>query len=236
MEPADAVDPADPADPAGSVAPAGSADSADFVVVLPAKPPAVGKSRLGAAAGERRHALAEAFALDTAAACLAARRVRGVLAVTDDAALGSRLVAKGCGAIPDGDASGLNPALRQGAAEAVRRWPGARPVAVLADLPALRPADLDAALGAVAEHLRRQPDAAAYVADAAGTGTVLYTASAHRFDPAFGAGSAAAHRAAGAWPVPGELRTLRHDVDDGDDLAAAVLIGVGPATARIASG
>ena len=44
-----------------------------FVVLLPVKPPARGKSRLEVDP-ERRRALAAAFALDTARACLAADR------------------------------------------------------------------------------------------------------------------------------------------------------------------
>ncbi len=202
-----------------------------FVVVLPAKPPARGKSRLSPGAGEAaRAALAEAFALDTAAACLAADRVEAVLAVTDDAGFAARLTAHGCAAIPDGDGSGLNAALRQGAAEAARRWPGRQSVALLADLPALRPADLDAALASLV------PGGASYVADADGTGTTLYTAPAGLFDPAFGPASARAHLVGGALPVPGDLATLRRDVDDVDDLRAAAALGLGAATRRAVAG
>ncbi|WP_246060629.1 2-phospho-L-lactate guanylyltransferase [Nocardioides dongxiaopingii] len=198
-----------------------------FVVVLPVKPPARGKSRLQRGLPDQgRRDLAEAFALDTAAACLASARVRAVLAVTDDAAFASRLGALGCAAIPDGDGSGLNAALRQGVAEAVRRWPDAQPVALLADLPALRPGDLDAALDALV------PGGPSYVADADGTGTVLYTAPHDQFDPAFGEGSARAHEVGGALAVRGDLASLRRDVDDVEDLVTALAIGVGPETLR----
>lgn len=201
----------------------------DYVVVLPVKPPALGKSRLRGLPDERRRDLAEAFALDTAAACLAATSVHAVLAVTDDAAFAARLGAAGCTCVPDG-ASGLNEALRQGAAEAVRRWPGRVPVAVLADLPALRPADLDAALASLV------PGGASYVVDAAGTGTTLYTAALEEFDPAFGVDSATAHQVSGALAVRGELVSLRRDVDDLDDLRSAAALGLGPATTRAAAG
>lgn len=200
----------------------------NFVVVLPVKPPALGKSRLLGPDDAQRRGLAEAFALDTAAACLAASAVHAVLAVTDDAAFAARLTAAGCACIPDGG-DGLNGALREGAAEAVRRWPGRQPVALLADLPALRAADIDAALAALV------PGGASYVADAAGSGTTLYTAPVEEFAPEFGIDSALAHRDAGALAVPGELATLRRDVDDLDDLRAAVALGVGPATSAAAA-
>jgi 2-phospho-L-lactate guanylyltransferase len=199
----------------------------DYVVVLPVKPPARGKSRLQGLSDERRRDLAEAFALDTAAACLASDSVHAVLVVTDDAALASRLSAIGCGTVPDaGD--GLNGG--QGAAEVARRWPGTQPVALLADLPALRPTELDAALAALV------PGGPSYVADAEGTGTTLYTAPYDEFDPAFGLDSATAHLVGGGLAVRGELLSLRRDVDDLDDLRAAVALGVGPETARAASG
>jgi 2-phospho-L-lactate/phosphoenolpyruvate guanylyltransferase len=197
-----------------------------YVVVVPVKPPAFGKSRLVGLDDAVRRDLAEAFALDTAAACLAAGRVAEVLVVTDDARLATRLAALGCTCVPDGDSRGLNPALRQAVAEAGRRWPGLLPAAVLADLPALRPADLDAALTAAA------PGGAWFVADADGTGTTLYTSPTGEFDPAFGADSAHAHRVGGALELPGELASLRRDVDDLDDLHAAAALGLGPETAR----
>src|SRR3954464_12770886 len=116
-----------------------------YVVLLPVKPPARGKSRLEIDPARRR-GLAAAFALDTARACLAAERVAAVLAVTDDARFADDLRSAGCATIPDGVPGDLNESLRLAAAEAHRRWPDARPVAVCADLPSLRPADLDAAL------------------------------------------------------------------------------------------
>lgn len=199
-----------------------------YVVVLPVKPPARGKSRLDVA-DERRHVLAEAFALDTAAACLAAPSVRAVLAVTDDARLAATLSAIGCEAVPDaGD--GLNGALREGAAVAAHRWPDLQPVALLADLPALLPADLEAALATLV------PGGASYVVDAEGTGTTLYTAPPAEFDPAFGEDSAIAHQVSGALAVRGDLITLRRDVDDLDDLREAATLGLGPATTLAADG
>ena len=118
---------------------------------------------------------------------------------------------------------GLNNALREGATLAAARWPEDGVAALVGDLPALRPEDLDEALATAAHHPR------AYVADAAGTGTTLLTAGPRtELLPEFGAGSAARHaRTATALPAGSGLR---QDVDTAEDLAAAAVIGLGPAT------
>jgi 2-phospho-L-lactate/phosphoenolpyruvate guanylyltransferase len=193
------------------------------VVLVPVKPPSVGKSRLGLPA-ELRRELAVAFALDTVSACLATPGVDAVLTVTDDAAFSQRVAALGCDSVPDGVAGDLNACLRLAAAEAARRWPRLSPVAVCADLPALRPGDLGSALGAVSAR------APSFVADAAGTGTTMYAAPHDSFDPRFGPGSRAAHLQAGAVAVEGDLVSLRQDVDDLDDLRRVLRLGVGAHT------
>ena len=73
----------------------------------------------------------------------------------------------------------------------------------------------------------------AYVSDADGVGTTLYTAAVGDFAPRFGDGSREAHDEAGAWPVPGPLATLRRDVDSIDDLRAATRLGLGPRTTTV---
>ena len=201
-----------------------------FVVLVRVKPPARGKSRLVGLDDDARRTFAAAFALDTVAACLTAGRVGAVLAVTDDAAFSAELRSLGCATIPDGVSEDLNASLRLAAAEAGRRWPDLRPVALCADLPALRPTDLDDALDRAA---RLPDDEPAHVVDADGTGTTLYTARPDRFDPRFGHASAAAHGEAGT-ALPGDLPTLRRDVDDLDDLDAAAALGLGPRTAAVA--
>lgn len=195
--------------------------SASYVVLLPVKPPAQGKSRLEGDPARRR-ALAAAFALDTARACLAAGSVTAVLAVTDDARFADQLRAVGCETIPDGVAGDLNESLRLASAEARRRWPEATPVAVCADLPALLPADLDAALESV--------DGMAFVADQDEVGTTLYTAPYDVFAPRFGHRSRQAHLDTGAREINGDLRSLRRDVDDAAGLAAATTLGLGAHT------
>ncbi|MCK5929968.1 MAG: 2-phospho-L-lactate guanylyltransferase [Nocardioides sp.] len=200
-----------------------------YAVVVPVKPPARGKSRLVGIADGAREELAAAFALDTVTACLAAERVGAVLVATDDARFSAALAATGAPCIPDGDSSDLNATLRQTAAEARRRWPAMRPVALCADLPALDPADLDAALGSPV----LAGGVAGFVADAAGIGTTLYSASWEVFDPRYGEGSRLAHLDAGAVEVTGPLTTLRRDVDDLPDLQAAAALGVGGHTRRV---
>lgn len=194
------------------------------VVIVPVKPPAVGKSRLADLPGGQRHELAAAFALDTAAAALRTDGVLAVLAVTDDHRLAAQLRSIGCEVIPDGTTDDLNATLVQAAAEVVRRWPGAHAVALCADLPGLVPAELRAVLDAL-------PDTgAAFLRDRLGTGTTLYAADPATFDPRFGTGSAAAHLAAGAREIDASAPSVRADVDDLADLNAALVAGVGPCT------
>ena len=196
-----------------------------YVVLLPVKPPARGKSRLVGIESHERADLARSFALDTAESCLAAARVGAVLVITDDSFFAADVARLGAAVIPDGVSGDLNETLVQGAREARRRWPELRPAALCGDLPALRSADLDAALATASGF------GAAYVEDAAGGGTTLYTAPHDRFRPAFGPGSAAAHRDGGAHPLEGDLHSLRHDVDTLEDLEAVRRLGLGPRTA-----
>lgn len=201
--------------------PATAPDS--YAVLLPVKPPGSGKTRLGDLPRDR---LAAAFALDTATACLAASSVARVLVVTDDASFASSLSEIGCEAIPDGVSGDLNASLSLAATEAVRRWPDLVPVALCADLPALTPDDLDTALS-------QRPGRPRFVADASGEGTTLYTAPPDEFAPQFGSQSAERHRYGGAHAIDGPLVRLRRDVDDADDLAAAVRLGVGSHTTSV---
>jgi 2-phospho-L-lactate guanylyltransferase len=199
-----------------------------YVVLVPVKPPAVGKSRLaGLDGGAARRRLAESFAQDTVRACLRASAVGQVLVVTDDAQFSYVLSALGCAAIPDGVSGDLNGTLRQAAAEAQRRWPDLLPVAVCADLPALRTDDLDEVLGGL------DTTRPSFVPDAAGVGTTLYVAGHDEFDPHFGPESRAAHLASGARELTDAPASVRRDVDDPADLAEAVTLGVGPSTAVV---
>ncbi len=196
-----------------------------FAVVVPVKPVARAKSRLASLGDAARRELVAAFAADTVAAALQCPAVGLVLVVTDEVPLARAFDDLGVLTVPD--SGELNETLAQGAAEALRRAPHLRPVALCADLPALRTEDLDAALAAAPD------DVPSFVADAAGIGTTLYTApDLARFVPRFGPASRAAHLAAGAVELPaGTAGSLRHDVDTPEDLEAARALGLGPRTA-----
>ena len=196
-------------------------------VVVPVKRLRLAKSRLYAVGRPRpeHEELALCLALDTVAAALAAGTVRRLFVVTDDPAARAAMAAAGAWVLPDEPNAGLNPALAHGAAAARRRSARDGVALVSADLPALRPAELDAALAAAAEH------DAAFVADARGTGTTLLaTAPGRPVTPRYGQASAAAHRAAGAVELTGDWPSLRNDVDTAADLRTAAELGLGPAT------
>ena len=199
-------------------------------LVIPVKVLAQAKSRLTGLAGARRPELALALAADTVAAAVGCREVAAVIVVSDDPAATAELTGLGARVVPDEPDDGLNPALVHGAAVASALRPGAATGALAADLPALRPAELSRALGAAAGW----PEA--FVPDAAGSGTTLYTAAPGRsFQPRFGPGSRRRHRSAGVTEldltdVPG----LRRDVDTAADLSSAAGLGLGPRTAAIA--
>lgn len=178
--------------------------SSSWTIVVPVKGTADAKSRFGDDA--RRLALAEAMALDTVEAAL---QVAPVLVVGGPGAaafalLGARVLLEHAG-------DGLNGAI----ARALSTIDGSAAV-LLADLPALRPDDLEPAL---VENIM--------VADADGTGTTLITGRV----PAFGAGSRARHAALGYReldlpPTSG----LRLDVDSPAALAAIPPERLGPRT------
>jgi 2-phospho-L-lactate guanylyltransferase len=200
-------------------------------VLMPVKVLARAKSRLAGLAGPRRGDLALALACDTVTAVLGADAVARVIVVTDDQVATAALTALGALVVPDEPRDGLNAALRYGAAYAAARWPADGTAALSADLPALRPEQISRALRAAAAA------ATAFVADAAGDGTTLYTAvPGAAFRPSFGLASRARHATGGAVElalagVPG----LRRDVDTPSDLRRAVTLGLGPHSAPLAA-
>ncbi|TWD75423.1 2-phospho-L-lactate guanylyltransferase [Kribbella amoyensis] len=203
---------------------------APWILVIPVKRTAIAKSRLAAAYPQHRPELARAFAADTTAAALASPLVAAVLVVTDDPVVATDVTAAGAKVLPDVPAAGLNEALEHGAAAAAAEYRGHGVVALSADLPALRPAELTAALAAcVADR--------SFVVDLPGTGTTLLAARPGvELDPRFGVGSALAHQASGAVPLGlTAIDSVRRDVDTAADLAHAVQLGVGPRTADVMS-
>jgi 2-phospho-L-lactate guanylyltransferase len=202
-----------------------------WTLVVPVKPLARAKSRLSGPAGAHRERLALAIAADTVSAVLRASRVEGVVVVTDDPVAAPELAALGAMVVRDEPDSGLNPALVHGACQVRRLAPASAVGALSADLPSLRPAELDRALDAASA----APNA--FVPDTAGVGTTLYTARPDAgFSPAFGVDSRARHRASGARELAlDDVPSIRRDVDTIDDLRAALELGVGPRTASVAA-
>ncbi|MET8277522.1 2-phospho-L-lactate guanylyltransferase [Micromonospora sp. NPDC005174] len=199
-----------------------------WTVVVPVKRLTEAKSRLrGGLPGVPHEELALALAADTLRAVLACPAVAEVLVVTDDPRVARATRAAGARTLADVPEAGLNGAFRHGAAQTPARWVAG----LTADLPALRPDELAAALLAT----QRGPEGVRrFVADAPGTGTVLLAAPPGvDLDPRFGVGSAVAHEASGALPLTGDWPSLRRDVDTAEDLAAAARLWVGPRTAAL---
>ncbi|WP_232831902.1 2-phospho-L-lactate guanylyltransferase [Nocardiopsis sp. FIRDI 009] len=184
------------------------------------------KSRLARAVGPLRGDLALAVACDTVAAALACPAVASVFVVTDDDRARDALAALGAVVVGGEPGTGLNPALRHGAAVARRRLPGFGVCALSADLPALRPEELGRVLTAAAGQRR------SFLPDAPGVGTTaLASAPGAPFLPAFEGASRARHLASGARElVVPDVDSVRRDVDTPEDLRAAVRLGVGART------
>lgn len=197
-------------------------------VLVPLKRGPAAKTRLrGATAGPEEHErLVRAIQLDTLDALLAATEeplLAGVFVVTD------RLTAPlptGVEVLAD-PGGGLNAALASSAAELSRRYPDDAIVAIVGDLPALRPQEL-------IEVLRAAPATGrSFVRDAEGTGTTLLAAGiGQRLQPAFGIDSARRHLLSGALELDAGL-SVRADVDGAEDLHRCLLLGAGALTSRL---
>jgi 2-phospho-L-lactate guanylyltransferase len=197
----------------------------DWTAVIPVKRLSAAKSRLRGAVPAARHAdLALAMVRDTVSAVLAGSAVAELLVVTDDPQAAAAVTELGARVVPDRPGADLNAAMRFGADEAAGLD---RHRAVLAgDLPALRPEQLDAALAAATGR--------SFVADAAGSGTVLLAAPPGvPLEPHFGIGSAVAHAASGAKALDGDWPGLRQDVDTPADLALVLALGAGQHTCAL---
>ncbi|TFC26059.1 2-phospho-L-lactate guanylyltransferase [Cryobacterium sp. TMT1-3] len=211
-----------------------------WVVVVPVKGSVGAKSRLRGVPG--RAALADAFALDTVAALVAASAVEYVFVVTGNARLGELLTELGAIVVPEDPAAEtwaetwaetgqarLNAAIEQGLAAARQTCPQANLAVMTGDLPALRPADLETGFALAAAHPRSM------VADAEGVGTTtLFARAGVALTPRFGLDSRAVHEAAGhvVLALPASS-SLHRDVDTAADLAAARALGLGPHTSAL---
>lgn len=202
-------------------------------LVVPVKRLVAAKRRLRDPSGDpvAHTRLALALTLDTVAAARSAGRVRTVLVVTADRTVAATLAASGI-EVADDPLVGLNAAYERGVSLLRERDPQAAVGALQADLPALRPVELDAAITAALA-----VGARAFTADAEGTGTTFLLAAAGvALEPRFGGGSAVRHRASGAVPLDGDWPSLRRDVDTPADLVAALDLGVGAHTRAALAG
>ena len=198
--------------------------------VIALKPTEHAKSRLAVPDPLRRR-LAWTMALDTLSALC--RALPHVLVVSDQPALEARLRRAGVAAevISESGHVGINSALSRGAL--ALRDQGYRSVlACVGDLPALRAESVLRILDTSLAYER------SFVADASGVGTTMLIAHDVDLAPQFQGRSAAAHHASGAvslsdqvvgWPIV----DARRDVDTEADLAAAIGLGVGPATTAL---
>jgi 2-phospho-L-lactate guanylyltransferase len=197
-------------------------------VLIPIKHAAPAKTRLrGATREPAQHSeLVRAIQLDTldAVLALAAQPLFGGLFVVSDPA-GAELPA-GVEVLAD-RGGGLNAALSTAAAELAWRYPGDGVLAMVADLPALRSADLLAVL-------QRAPVAGrSFVRDGDGSGTTLLAAGpGSPLEPRFGIDSAARHLASGARELAAAAG-VRRDVDSVEDLRRCLELGVGVRTSQL---
>lgn len=198
-------------------------------LIVPVKHLGLAKTRLARAAGGLREELALAIACDTVAAARSCPATGAVFVVTEDPRARAELARLGAVVVGGEPGGGLNPALEHGARAASARLPGFGVCALSADLPALRPTELERVLTAAAAHGR------SFLADSPGLGTTLLAASPGlRLAPAFEGASRARHLAGGAREllVPG-AESVRRDVDTPEDLTAAAALGVGPRTSEL---
>ncbi|WP_278263796.1 2-phospho-L-lactate guanylyltransferase [Nocardia sp. AG03] len=190
------------------------------------------KSRLAEVlTATQRGQLVLAMFADTAAAAIAVPEVLSLTVVTPDPLVAARATDLGAHVLaePTGAADPLNAALAAGASAVRDRHGPSQLLALQADLPALRPAEL-------ADLLTVAPDGErSLVIDHTGTGTaaLLVRDDIAALAPRFGPGSAQAHRADGARALAGHWPGLRRDVDTPADLAAVRALGVGARTAAV---
>ncbi|WP_344376587.1 2-phospho-L-lactate guanylyltransferase [Agromyces tropicus] len=214
--------------------------SPDWTVIMPVKPPSLGKTRLGTTVPVRA-ALSRAMAVDTIEAVSRCPAVDRIIVVTEDVDVASEAASVARfvdpllidvhprpGRTADGAEPALIAAVDRGAEVAGRSCHRA---ALLADLPSLAPRDLARALRAAIRVER------GIVADATTSGTTLLTARADvEWRSSYGRHSYLRHLALGHVDLPTEPgSTLRFDVDTRRDLEAARRRGVGPRTAGVLS-
>ncbi|APB00583.1 2-phospho-L-lactate guanylyltransferase [Nocardia seriolae] len=182
---------------------------------------------------EYRPQLVLAMLADTVTAAVSTSVVASVTVVTPDPRVAEVVRGLGAHVQPEPEVtaphtSGLNAALAAGAAAIRHRHGPVDLLALQADLPALRPAELCDMLAGTG-HRR------SVIADHEGSGTValLVRGGSTSLNPLFGPDSARRHIADGAVELLGDWPGLRQDVDTAADLDRAAALGVGAATGAL---
>lgn len=193
-----------------------------WAVLLPVKNAPQAKSRLSSLPAGVRVELAQAFFADVLTAALHTPQVGQIIVVGDVVAETTHPKVT----YTADPSAGLNAALIHASTLAE---PNTGVMALMADLPAISPAAISAAL-AEAENFARS-----FICDAEGIGTTaLMARTPAELDPRFGPRSRAAHAASGAveLQVPG-LAGMHRDVDTEVGLWDAERLGVGPHTQAV---
>ncbi len=206
------------------------ARAASWTILVPVKRLSTAKSRMTTAGLRDVDALAMAFFQDTLAAATGCPAVERVVVATSDVRVTDWARGAGATVFDDSDSVGIN-----GAVRAASSGVGGNLAVLVSDLPCSSPDALAAWLRRAGRH------STAFVADAAGTGTTMWTRLAGQpTDPRFGIDSRSAHRGTGCIDLvdvaggdvdEDGLDRIRRDVDTPSDLVDALRIGVGPATA-----
>lgn len=201
--------------------------SADWDVVIPLKPTARGKSRLGLDATQRQ-ALSLAFLLDLLGAVTPARDIASITVVGDPA--DADRLPPGVSMHPD-PGRGLNEALVSALAQATSPWT----LILMGDLPCATTSLVEQLVVAMRPLLvAGGPSAQAFLCDQPGVGSTALGGPAGAVRPRFGKRSRAAHRLDGATEITDlQFARLRRDVDSMPDLADALRLDVGPNTRRV---
>jgi 2-phospho-L-lactate/phosphoenolpyruvate guanylyltransferase len=205
----------------------GTSTRPDVALLIAVKRLTAAKTRLAPVlSASARESLVLAMLVDTISAASAVTAVKSITVVTPDPDAATAARELGAQVLvdptPDGHRDPLNNAI--GAAEAASLAPNI--VVLQGDLPALQPYELSEAITAAQRFPR------SFVGDRHGTGTAALFAFGVPVDPRFGPESTRRHADSGAIELTGGWPGLRCDIDTPDDLAAALRLGVGPATRR----
>ncbi|KJX74999.1 2-phospho-L-lactate guanylyltransferase [Mycobacterium lepromatosis] len=204
--------------------------TADVGLIIAVKRLAAAKTRLGPVFSTRtRENVVLAMLVDTLTAAARVSALHSITVITPDEAAAAAATELGAEVLtdptPDGHSDPLNNAIA--AAEHAIAGLFSNIVVLQGDLPALQTQELSEAIAAARHHQR------SFVADRLGSGTAALCTFGTALNPQFGPDSSAQHRRSGAIELTGPWPGLRCDVDTPADLAAALRLGIGAATARV---